>query len=110
MLDAHLLGATEENRRCSPLPMTRPHLCVGIEKVISPPGGPQLPCPLPLPLPPGGIPEPGGPGGPLYKTRIQLTWMTWGKQNKIFHPSFQKGQLLLCCQMVHLRTTVKVFS
>lgn len=49
----------------SPLPMTSPHLWVGMEKVISPPGGPQLPWPLPRPRPPGGIPGPGGPGGPL---------------------------------------------
>lgn len=47
-----------------PRPITRPHLCAGIEKVISPPGGPQLPGPRPLPRPPGGMPVPGGPGGP----------------------------------------------
>lgn len=35
-----------------------------MEKVISPPGGPQFPWPLPRPRPPGGIPAPGGPGGP----------------------------------------------
>lgn len=46
-----------------PLPMTSPHLWAGMEKVISPPGGPQFPWPLPRPLPPGGIPAPG-PGGP----------------------------------------------
>lgn len=49
----------------SPLPMTSPHLWVGMEKVISPPGGPQLPWPRPRPRPPGGSPGPGGPGGPL---------------------------------------------
>ncbi len=47
-----------------PRPITRPHLWAGIEKVISPPGGPQLPGPRPLPRPPGGMPVPGGPGGP----------------------------------------------
>lgn len=47
-----------------PLPITSPHLWAGMEKVISPPGGPQLPWPLPRPRPPGGIPEPGGPEGP----------------------------------------------
>lgn len=46
-----------------PLPMTSPHLWAGMEKVISPPGGPQLPWPRPRPRPPGGIPEPE-PGGP----------------------------------------------
>lgn len=51
-----------------PRPMTSPHLWVGMEKVISPPGGPQLPWPLPRPRPPGGMPgPPGGPGGPLLR-------------------------------------------
>lgn len=45
-----------------PRPITSPHLWAGIEKVISPPGGPHPPCPPPLPLLPAGMP--GGPGGP----------------------------------------------
>lgn len=55
------------NHPPSPLPMTSPHLWVGMEKVISPPGGPQLPWPRPRPRPPGGSPGPGGPGGPLCR-------------------------------------------
>lgn len=50
-----------------PLPITSPHFWAGIEKVISPPGGPQPPCPPPRPLLPEGIPGgPGGPCGQLY--------------------------------------------
>lgn len=63
------LGGVGGFRGVSPLPITNPHLWVGMEKVISPPGGPQLPWPRPRPRPPGGIPGPGGPGGPLCGER-----------------------------------------
>ena len=51
-----------------PLPITRPHLWAGMEKVISPPGGPQFPWPRP---------HPPGPGGPCKRKICFLTTCKW---------------------------------